>query len=235
MESLPKTQSVGKVRRLYHQKYREDWEKFPSFSSWLCRGDDGSSAHCKVCDANVLARLASIKQHHNTAKHQKAIKSYPFGPKGTMIKLEPISREDPKPMPQKVISKGKPKPKIIKRIKTEKADQIMEPDTCSNDSLLEDLLGSDDMEPQYLQEMNEQDAEMDVKQEPYQEFKYDDYHDDDMTDENIISEFDLFGKSVSLQLNHMELEDALLCQERLQVVLTEFRLKILKRKAKRNF
>lgn len=32
-----------------------------------------------------------------------------------------------------------------------------------------------------------------------------------------------------------QLEDALLCQERLQVVLTEFRLKILKRKSKRNF
>lgn len=162
-------------------------------------------------------------------------------------------------MPQKVISKGKPKPKFIKRVKSEKMDHIMEPidpDTCSNDSLLEDLLGSDDMEPQYLHEMNDQDVETNVKHDPYQEFKYDDYHDhdDNTTDENIISEFDLFGKSVSLQLNHMEvicmfvfnvsmikanisfqLEDALLCQERLQVVLTEFRLKILKRKAKRNF
>ncbi|XP_034474203.1 uncharacterized protein LOC117781541 isoform X2 [Drosophila innubila] len=229
MVSQPKRLSVGKVRRLYHQKYREDWEKFPSFASWLCRSADGCSAHCKVCDANVLARLASIKQHHNTAKHQKAIKNYPFGQK-------PFSRGGAKA--QKVVRNGKPKPKIIKRIKAEKVDQILEPmdpDTCSNDSLLEDLLGSDDMEPQYLHEMNDEEAETDDRHEPYQECKYDDYHDDNTTEENIINEFDLFGKSVSLQLNHMELEDALLCQERLQVVLTEFRLKILKRKAKRNF
>lgn len=227
----PKTQAIGKVRRLYHQKYREDWEKFPSFSGWLCRGDDGCSAHCSVCDVNVLARLASIKQHHNTAKHQKAIKIFPPG-----LRLK--SRNESRPSTQKNTS-GKPKPKAT-RIKTEKVVQPVESidqDTFSNDSILEDLLGNDDMEQEYLDEINnEQDQELDIKQEMIQDYnKFDDVQEENVTDENIISEFDLFGKSVSLQLNHMELEDALLCQERLQVVLTEFRLKILKRKAKRNF
>ncbi|XP_064539231.1 uncharacterized protein l(2)05714 [Drosophila montana] len=227
---------MSKVRRLYHQKYREDWERFPSFSEWLCRGDDGYSAHCKICDANVLARLASIKQHHNTAKHQKALKCHQFAAKGIAIKMEPSVNEEPKPMSQKYIIASKPKPKV-KRAKVDKVESIdsMEPDTCSNDSILEDLLGNDDMEQQYLQEISDQEIEQDIKPETIQEFKIDEMQDDNLTDDNIISEFDLFGKSVSLQLNHMELEDALLCQERLQVVLTEFRLKILKRKSKRNF
>lgn len=149
----------------------------------------------------------------------------------------------------------KPKPKI-KRIKAEKllsSTETIEHETNSNDSILEDLLGNEDMEQQYLQEISDSEMEQDMKPDAFQEFKMDDMQ-DDLTDENIISEFDLFGKSVALQLNHMEvnykisffhgfllnsnnllqLEDALLCQERLQVVLTEFRLKILKRKAKRS-
>ncbi|TDG53449.1 hypothetical protein AWZ03_000264 [Drosophila navojoa] len=231
---------MSKVRRLYHQKYREDWERFPSFSEWLCRGDDGYSAHCKICDANVLARLASIKQHHNTAKHQKALKSHQLGSKSIPIKMEPGIKEEPKHMTQKYIFATKPKPKIIKRSKPDKVSEsieqvALEPDTCSNDSILEDLLGNDDMEQQYLQEISDTEMEQDVKPEAIQEFKIDEMQEENLTDDNIISEFDLFGKSVSLQLNHMELEDALLCQERLQVVLTEFRLKILKRKSKRNF
>lgn len=213
---------MSKVRRLYHQKYREDWEKFPSFSAWLCRGDDGFSAHCKICDANVLARLASIKQHHNTAKHQKALSCSQFGDnvsKGSEehelqliivcfqsipIKLEPSEiKEEPKP--QRLIITPKTKPKI-KRFKTEKLENntgAIEQETCSNDSILEDLLGNEDLEQQYLQEMSESDVEPDIKPDSFQEFKMDDMQ-DDLAEENIISEFDLFGKSVALQLNHME-------------------------------
>ncbi|XP_034101499.1 uncharacterized protein LOC117566129 [Drosophila albomicans] len=230
-----------KVRRLYHQKYREEWERFPSFAPWLCRGDDGYSAHCKICDANVLARLASIKQHNNAVKHQKAMQSYNPGLKIENMKTENLKNESSKPVPQKAVI-VKPKPKI-KRIKVEKIDPTspvpppemdMELDNCSNDSILEDLLGNeDDIEPEYLHSVGEQ--VINIKPETIHEFKIDETNEENFEDDNIISEFDLFGKSLSLQLNHMELEDALLCQERLQVVLTEFRLKILKRKAKRSF
>ncbi|KAH8377172.1 hypothetical protein KR093_003876 [Drosophila rubida] len=229
--------STNKVRRLYHQKYREDWERFPSFAPWLCRGDDGYSAHCKICGANVLARLASIKQHNNAVKHQKAMKSYQPQLKTQNINAVPISKNGPsKPVSQKTVAKPKPKSKRIKLDKTPTSPpppaEEMEPDTCSNDSILEDLLGNDDdIEPEYLHSVDEQVNEQNIKTETLQEFN--EFNDDNLTDDNIISEFDLFGKSLSLQLNHMELEDALLCQERLQVVLTEFRLKILKRKAKR--
>ncbi|KAH8271712.1 hypothetical protein KR044_001592 [Drosophila immigrans] len=240
--------STNKVRRLYHQKYRKDWERFPSFAPWLCRGDDGYSAHCKICDANVLARFASIKQHNNAVKHQKAMKSYQPGlkvsrqisPRQIMAKIEA------KPIPQKLIA-AKQKPKV-KRIKVEKIDSDPEPpveqDACSNDSILEDLLGNDedDIEQEYevteevIEHEHDHDHEQDVKPELMAaEYKMDEGNEELMMDDNIISEFDLFGNSVSLQLNHMDLEDALLCQERLQVVLTEFRLKILKRKAKLSF
>lgn len=112
-------------------------------------------------------------------------------------------------MPQKFIFATKSKPKIIKRSKTDKvAENIeqtpLEPDTCSNDSILEDLLGNDDMEQQYLQEISDTEMEHDIKPETMQDFKIDEMQDDNLTDDNIISEFDLFGKSVSLQLNHME-------------------------------
>lgn len=112
-------------------------------------------------------------------------------------------------MSQKFIFATKPKPKIIKRSKTDKVSESieqvpLEPDTCSNDSILEDLLGNDDMEQQYLQEISDTEIEQDVKPETIQEFKIDEMQEDNLTDDNIISEFDLFGKSVSLQLNHME-------------------------------
>lgn len=54
-----------------------------------------------------------------------------------------------------------------------------------------------------MQEMSESDVEPDIKPDSFQEFKMDDMQ-DDLAEENIISEFDLFGKSVALQLNHME-------------------------------
>lgn len=94
----------------------------------------------------------------------------------------------------------------IKRFKTEKLEnntEAIEHETCSNDSILEDLLGNEDLEQQYLQEMSESDVEPDIKPDSFQEFKIDDMQ-DDLAEENIISEFDLFGKSVALQLNHME-------------------------------
>ncbi|XP_060666628.1 uncharacterized protein LOC132798691 [Drosophila nasuta] len=234
------TMAPNKVRRLYHQKYREDWERFPSFAPWLCRGDDGYSAHCKICDANVLARLASIKQHNNAVKHQKAMKSYIPGV--PTMRQQIMARVEAKPIPPKFFA-AKQKPKV-KRIKVEKIDPPeppIEQDACSNDSILEDLLGNEEgfeQEYEITEEVieHEHEHEQNIKQEMLMpEYKMDETNDEIIMDDNIISEFDLFGNSVSLQLNHMDLEDALLCQERLQVVLTEFRLKILKRKAKLSF
>ncbi|EDW03938.1 uncharacterized protein LOC6562761 [Drosophila grimshawi] len=219
---------MSKVRRLYHQKYREEWERCPSFEDWLSRGEDGLSAHCKICNANVLARLASIKQHHCTAKHQKALQLHQIEDMGIPVMLKQEATQ------KYIIScKSKSKSKRLKTIKIESVESL-DPNTNSNDSILEDLLGSDDMEQEYMQ-VSETEMDTETKPDTFQEDRYDEMQDDNITDENIISEFDLFGKSVSLQLNNMELEDALLCQERLQVVLTEFRLKILKRKAKRQF
>lgn len=102
----------------------------------------------------------------------------------------------------------KPKPKI-KRFKAEKLlsnTETIEHETNSNDSILEDLLGNEDMEQQYLQEISDSEMEPDMKPDAFQEFKMDDMQ-DDLTEENIISEFDLFGKSVALQLNHMEVSN----------------------------
>ncbi|XP_017841895.2 uncharacterized protein LOC108599526 [Drosophila busckii] len=225
-----KNESIGKVRRLYHQKYRDEWEKYPDYRDWLCRADDGYSAHCRICDTNVLPRLASIKQHLNTAKHQKAIGNTSFESK---IKCEPYIKQE------KEHGSHTQRKIKAKRPKTEKQYEIeaIEPDICSNDSILDDLLGNDDMNSQYIQEMSDQDMDVESRQEQLQdeELRIDNLEDKSVSEDHIISEFDLFGKSVSLQLNNMDLEDALLCQERLQVVLTEFRLRILKRNSKRNF
>ncbi|XP_017043735.1 uncharacterized protein LOC108089832 isoform X2 [Drosophila ficusphila] len=236
-----------KVKRLYHQRYRSEWEKFPSFSSWLRPSNDGYSAHCSICDANVLARLASIKQHLITRKHQNMVKS-------ELCKMEhdpelEASITLPKP---KVKPKAKPKPKSKQsKIKNEVKEEHMEEDEiASNDSILDDLLGTEPLEQEYVVEnelLEDQQQEPDVHdQVAYEEELihikqnepelHGEYRADSMSEDVIISEFDLFGKSLALQLNNMDLEDALLCQERLQVVLTEFRLKILKRQreGKRN-
>lgn len=70
--------SDKKVKRLYHQRYRTEWEKFPAFANWLRSSNDGYSAHCRICDINVLARLASIKQHLITRKHQEGARCNDF-------------------------------------------------------------------------------------------------------------------------------------------------------------
>ncbi|KAH8328304.1 hypothetical protein KR067_007926 [Drosophila pandora] len=238
------------VRRQYHQRYRSEWERFPSFSHWLQPSNDGYSAHCKICDVNVLARLASIKQHHITRKHQEAMKCNDFLCKNLIKEeLEAVMQlpEDTRAYTTK--TKTKPKSKAKQKIKTEKEeDEVVDEDLASNDSMLDDLLGGEPLEAQYIPEevqMDEnQEQEAHIEEEVYEEINnkqdqeiQDDYNDELLSEDNMMSEFDLFGKSVALQLNNMRLEDALLCQERLQVVLTEFRLKILKRKreGKRSF
>nr|NP_001260062.1 lethal (2) 05714, isoform C [Drosophila melanogaster]NP_652033.3 lethal (2) 05714, isoform A [Drosophila melanogaster]AAF52186.3 lethal (2) 05714, isoform A [Drosophila melanogaster]AAL28612.1 LD03394p [Drosophila melanogaster]AGB92598.1 lethal (2) 05714, isoform C [Drosophila melanogaster] len=248
-----KTDEDKKVKRLYHQRYRTEWEKYPELSSWLASSNDGYSAHCKICDINVLARLASIKQHLATRKHQNMIK-------GELVKDEhdpdlEASIISPKAKPKaksKTYPRQKPRSKMQPKIKNDTKVESMEEETeedeiASNDSILDDLLRTDqpyqeqefEVENEFLEvQQNEtdlQDQEV-VYEEEMIQLKPEDteinneYQVDAMTEDTIISEFDLFGKSLALQLNNMDLEDALMCQERLQVVLTEFRLKVLKRK-----
>ncbi|EDW88412.1 protein TonB isoform X1 [Drosophila yakuba] len=260
-----KTEDDKKVKRLYHQRYRTEWEKYPAFSSWLASSNDGYSAHCKICDVNVLARLASIKQHLATRKHQESSKCHNIVTQN-MIKGELCKEEHDPDLEASIISpkpKPKPKPKVypkqkhqatrskmLPKIKSEPKVESMEEEEdeiASNDSILDDLLRTD--QPYQEQEfvvhnefLEEQQHETDLQDQEvvYEEemihLKPDDpevnneFQVDAMSEDAIISEFDLFGKSLALQLNNMDLEDALLCQERLQVVLTEFRLKVLKRK-----
>ncbi|KAH8283552.1 hypothetical protein KR018_005576 [Drosophila ironensis] len=250
------------VRRQYHQRYRKEWEKFPSFCHWLQSSNDGYSAHCKICDVNVLARLASIKQHHITRKHQDAMKSSPLSKVSKVCKfisINPFFQAElevamqlpsdtslpPKAPQHKVRHKQR------SRVKAEpQEERLMDEDELgSNDSILDDLLRTEPLDQEFETEehdpMEEHDVDGSMEQETYVEeimhLKHDrDFQEelnaDVLSEDNIMTEFDLFGKSMSLQLNNMELEDALLCQERLQVVLTEFRLKILKRRreGKRN-
>ncbi|XP_017130029.1 uncharacterized protein LOC108147799 isoform X2 [Drosophila elegans] len=150
-----------------------------------------------------------------------------------------ITTVKPKPNP-------KPKPKLNNKmqpkIKSEvKLEQMDAQDMASNDSILDDLLGTEPLvqeyvvENEFIEEHDHQYQEQVGYDEEMVHIKQDepelhgDYQDDTVSEDAIITEFDLFGKSLALQLNNMDLEDALLCQERLQVVLTEFRLKILKR------
>ncbi|KAH8374318.1 uncharacterized protein LOC110182336 [Drosophila serrata] len=256
--------SDKKVKRLYHQRYRPEWEKFPAFANWLGSANDGYSAHCRICDVSVLARLASIKQHLITRKHQDGARCNDFlsqnmikgdsdavkqmcRPSAAKIKGDPDaqqhigrSRAGSKP-------KAKPKPKANVKVKRElkvvkrepriERVEVVEHDIASNDSILDDLLGNEPMvnvPEEYVVEaeaelMDENVLEVENVEDAYEELMPE-LNDDNMSEDVIISEFDLFGKSLALQLNNMDLEDALLCQERLQVVLTEFRLKILKRK-----
>ncbi|XP_017130027.1 uncharacterized protein LOC108147799 isoform X1 [Drosophila elegans] len=228
-----------KVKRLYHQRYRADWEKIPAFSAWLRSSNDGYSAHCIICDANVLARLASIKQHLITRKHQTMVKGELCKDNHNPDLSASITTVKPKPNP-------KPKPKLNNKmqpkIKSEvKLEQMDAQDMASNDSILDDLLGTEPLvqeyvvENEFIEEHDHQYQEQVGYDEEMVHIKQDepelhgDYQDDTVSEDAIITEFDLFGKSLALQLNNMDLEDALLCQERLQVVLTEFRLKILKR------
>ncbi|KQS70139.1 uncharacterized protein LOC6540823 isoform X2 [Drosophila erecta] len=246
-----KTEDDKKVKRLYHQRYRTEWEKYPEFSSWLASSNDGYSAHCKICDVNVLARLASIKQHLATRKHQNMIKGelskdeHDPDLEASIIPTKPKPKPKPKPYPNQ-----KPRSKLLTKIKNEAKVESMEEEEdeiASNDSILDDLLRTDQpyqeqefvVENEFLEEQQQetdlQDQEV-VYEEEMIHLKTDDpeinneFQVDAMSDDAIISEFDLFGKSLALQLNNMDLEDALMCQERLQVVLTEFRLKVLKRK-----
>ncbi|XP_016956717.1 uncharacterized protein LOC108029116 [Drosophila biarmipes] len=257
MMKVIKQEEDKKVKRLYHQRYRTEWEKYPAFSSWLGSSNDGYSAHCRICDTNVLARLASIKQHLVTRKHQNMVK-------GELCKREhdpdleasivppdqknkPLVKPKPKPIPKfrkKGLTKVKAEPKMEK-METEEEDE----EIGSNDSILDDLLRTDqghyqEEEQEFVVEnelVDEQPREDDEVHEVVYEEEliglkdtdpeiHDSFQDDGLSEEGVLSEFDLFGKSLALQLNNMELEDALLCQERLQVVLTEFRLKLIKRK-----
>ncbi|XP_022221987.2 uncharacterized protein LOC111073791 [Drosophila obscura] len=230
----------GKVKRLYHQRYRTEWERNPEFSQWLSPSNDGYSAHCQICDADMLARLASVKQHHNTRKHQESIKCNAFLSMNMIKSEQGITFESkPKAKPR---AKSKPKIKLISKMEPMEDQEI----ASNDDSILDDLLGNESMERKYLSEgeqvdgtelqhTDEQDVEemeaeiMHMKHDEDNGMRLEDIQEVSIAEENIITEFDLFGKSVSLQLNHMDLEDALMCQERLQVVLTEFRLTLLKR------
>ncbi|KAH8282817.1 hypothetical protein KR054_010069 [Drosophila jambulina] len=240
-----------KVKRLYHQRYRPEWEKFPAFANWLESTNDGYSAHCRICDVNVLARLASIKQHLITRKHQDGARCNDFlsqqmcRPNAVKSKGDSEAqhhagrstasgkpRVKPKPKP-----KVKREPKVVKREPRIERVEVEEHEIASNDSILDDLLGNEQMvavPEEFAVEgdeelMDENVLEVENSEDAYEELMPE-LIDDNMSEDVIISEFDLFGKSLALQLNNMDLEDALLCQERLQVVLTEFRLKILKRK-----
>lgn len=60
------------MKRKYEQHYRPEWEKNPLFSAWLCKcREDSYSAFCKACNTKILPRMASIKEHSNSAKHNK--------------------------------------------------------------------------------------------------------------------------------------------------------------------
>ncbi|KAH8341597.1 hypothetical protein KR059_011627 [Drosophila kikkawai] len=250
---MPKDDSDSgdkKVKRLYHQRYRSEWEKFPAFANWLSSSNDGYSAHCRICDVTVLARLASIKQHLITRKHQDGARCNDFlsqqmcrpnaaKSKGDTDMGRSTASSKPKAKPKpKPTAKVKREPREIKREPKIERVEVVEHDIASNDSILDDLLGNEHMvnvaEEEYVVEgeaemMDESVLEEETVEDAYEELMPE-LNDDNMSEDVIISEFDLFGKSLALQLNNMDLEDALLCQERLQVVLTEFRLKILKRK-----
>ncbi|XP_030384017.1 uncharacterized protein LOC115631426 isoform X2 [Scaptodrosophila lebanonensis] len=281
---------LSKVKRLYHQKYRSEWENLPSFQHWLCRGADGYMAHCRICNVSILSRIASIKQHHNTRKHQKALKLAK-----NLLKLDEEKPSSLIMKPNKAVAMAAfvkkermlKKPTTPKNVKNflneelhedgeveihnsqthsiilpskrnfsisikssptdtptinEKTPNKISPqthmETCSSDSMLEDLLGPEDIERESTDEIEREyiaedgfvtETDHDLK---IEELRMGDLQEDGMEEEHIINEFDLFGKSVALQLNNMELEDALLCQDRMQSVLTEFRLKIIKRQRK---
>lgn len=60
------------MKRKYEQHYRPEWEENPLFSAWLCKcREDSYSAFCKACNTKILPRMASIKEHSNSAKHNK--------------------------------------------------------------------------------------------------------------------------------------------------------------------
>lgn len=149
------------------------------------------------------------------------------------------AKPKPKPRPN---FKVKREPRVVKREPKIERVEEEEHDIASNDSILDDLLGNEPManeqEQEYVVEGEAELIDENVMEEVNAEVGYEELmpelNDDAMSEDAIISEFDLFGKSLALQLNNMDLEDALLCQERLQVVLTEYRLKILKRKREGN-
>ncbi|KAL4708244.1 hypothetical protein ACJJTC_013813 [Scirpophaga incertulas] len=60
------------MKRRYEQSYRPEWEENPIFCQWLCRSkEDNCSAFCKACNAKILPKIASIKEHNATEKHRK--------------------------------------------------------------------------------------------------------------------------------------------------------------------
>ncbi|KAG5900255.1 hypothetical protein JTB14_018234 [Gonioctena quinquepunctata] len=59
------------MKQAYEQSYRTEWEQNPLFSTWLCKAQDGCSAHCKAIHVRILSRMASLKEHNACAKHKK--------------------------------------------------------------------------------------------------------------------------------------------------------------------
>ncbi|XP_068141560.1 uncharacterized protein l(2)05714 [Drosophila tropicalis] len=230
-------------------KYRKEWEEIPSFSPWLQATNIDYLAHCQFCNVNMLARIGSIKQHETSAKHQKAVKNTNSISQGQEDEANlDVDHEE--------FFDSKTKPKTRAQSNSQqfyKVERVVEynddnENMSNDDSILETLLSAEEMgtysniedlveiEDQHEEEQEQdQEPELDQQQDFYvqdTEMNEDELQpEEEKEDEEnqIINEFDLFGKSVALQLNQMDLEDALLCQDRLQAVITNFRLRVLKR------
>ncbi|EDW77593.1 uncharacterized protein Dwil_GK24477 [Drosophila willistoni] len=231
-------------------KYRKDWEEIPNFSPWLQASNIDHLAHCKFCNVNMLARIGSIKQHETSAKHQKAVK-YNKIYTNTISQIQEdeanldVDHEEFLDCKTKPKTRAQSNPEQLYTV--ERVEYKDDNDNMSNDdSILDTLLSAEEMgtysneedlveiEDQNEEEQ-EQDQELDQQQDFYVqdvEMNVDELQEEQEKDDEenpVINEFDLFGKSVALQLNQMDLEDALLCQDRLQAVITNFRLRVLKR------
>lgn len=62
----------SKKRKSYKQKYNSSWEKNPQLKKWLCpvKGDP-YSAHCKICNKNLIAGLSELQKHQLGKKHKE--------------------------------------------------------------------------------------------------------------------------------------------------------------------
>jgi len=68
-----------KPKKSYGQAYRNEWEKYLEFSTWLSRAKhyaNGMLAFCKACDEKMAAKLYNLKSHAKFLKHQRKFKGY---------------------------------------------------------------------------------------------------------------------------------------------------------------
>lgn len=59
-----------KKKRIYKQKFRDEWLRHENFKKWLRRYlKDPYRAYCVICETSMIADMGALKRHSEGSKH----------------------------------------------------------------------------------------------------------------------------------------------------------------------